>query len=112
MKFQLRAPLLGGASLIIALAVSLARADQVVDQTTLLSLNGGLGYQSVNVTQDLAQTFIVTRDGFLTEIDLQLLRSSRYDTISHDLRIDLVAPTNSTSPLGTVLTSFALRPSA
>jgi hypothetical protein len=111
MKAAAAAYLVIRVSAIILFALSLTRAAQVVDQTTLLTLTGGFTSQSLSVTQDLAQTFTVGRDGFLTQIDLQLARTAQFSLISHDLTIDLIAPTNSNSPLGTVLASATLHPS-
>jgi hypothetical protein len=58
----------------------------------------------------MAQTFTVGKDGFLTQIDLQILR---YDTptITHDLLFSLTAPTNSNFPIAApALFSASLHP--
>jgi hypothetical protein len=69
----------------------------VLDQSNLINVSGGFGSYSINELNSMAQTFTVGKAGFLTQIDLQILRFGT--NVTHDLIFSVTAPTNSNFPV-------------
>jgi hypothetical protein len=88
-----------------------AHGQQVVDQSNIFSVAGGFTGKGVDSSKVLAQTLTVGQSGYLTQIDVQILRFQSTLTLTSDLVLTVTAPADLSFPVGPVLTSITLHPS-